>query len=210
MDLEELKKIAACSAKKLKESKEYFSEIDAKTGDGDHGITIGKIADKIIELSTEKTDNKKIRVFFSNLFDSIMSINGGSSSMLWGMMADGITGVLTSEEIITPRVLKAMFEGALEGLQSVSDARLGDKTMMDALIPAVNVAREAPDDELEILRLAADAAVEGARDTADMVAKFGRAKNLHEKSIGYVDAGAVSLATMIKAFYDCYSAVRGV
>jgi hypothetical protein len=66
--------------------------------------------------------------------------------MLWGMMANGISCVLTTEEVISPRILKAMFDGALEGLQSVSDAKLGDKTMIDALVPSVNAVLEGPDD----------------------------------------------------------------
>jgi phosphoenolpyruvate---glycerone phosphotransferase subunit DhaL len=208
VELDDFKKIAICSANILIENKEYFSQIDGKTGDGDHGITIGKIANTIIKISTDKSIPQKMRDYFSDICHAIMSINGGTSSMLWGMMVQGMVDVLADDEVISPKTLKAMFYGALEGIQSVSEAKPGDKTMIDALMPAVEAAQEAPDDELEILRLAAGAAVEGARKTMDMVAKYGRAKNLHEKSIGFLDAGAVSLSVMIKAIYDCYSKVK--
>ena len=203
MTLKELKKVLAGAAAVLKESEEKLSAIDAETGDGDHGVTIGKIAAEIQKKSIEETDeNETIKDFFSDLYDRIMGINGGSAGPLWGMMIDGVSESLSDEKEANPSVIKAMFKGALEGLESVSDAQIGDKTMMDALGSAAQAAQSAPDDSLAILKAAAEGGRKGAEDTRNMIAKYGRAKNLHERSLGHLDAGAVSVAIMIEAIYD--------
>ena len=90
--------------------------------------------------------------------------------------------------------LKAMLEGCLAAMEDITTARIGDKTMMDALIPATEAALACPGSEEEILRAAAQAAAEGAEASRNFVSKFGRARSYGEATIGTPDAGAVSMS----------------
>jgi dihydroxyacetone kinase-like protein len=200
MRVDIVKDVFRGAANRLRSESDYLSEIDSQTGDGDHGVTIAKISEAIVKAADEH-EGAGIPEFFSLVYDEIMIINGGSAGPLWGMMANGIEETLSADELSREdeALLKLMFEGAVSGLRAVSDAAPGDKTMMDALIPAYEAACAASGGCAEILKSAAAAAREGAERTKDMVAKYGRAKNLREKSMGYLDAGAVSVSIMVEA-----------
>ena len=97
--------------------------------------------------------------------------------------------------------VKAMFAGGLEGVRKQTKAKQGDKTMMDALIPAVEAIQACDSADVKaILTAGAEAAVKGAEATKDMKANFGRARNYGERSIGYADSGASSWSCMFDAF----------
>jgi len=188
-----LRRAFARGAQTLIENENYFSELDAKTGDGDHGVTIAKIGKAILPL-TESTEDIAPAEFFFRIFDEIMRINGGSIGPLWALMADGAANAVTEEEVTVERLLK----GALAGLREVSQAKAGEKTLIDPLLCAIE-AVEKESDEKKHAALAAQAAMEAAENTRNMQAKFGRAKNLPDKGLGFLDPGAVSLAYFISA-----------
>ena len=96
-------------------------------------------------------------------------------------------------ESLTAEELKAMFRTGLESLSALSKAKVGDKTMMDTLIPATEALCAARGTESELLRAAALAAEEGAEATRNFVSKFGRARSYGEQTLGTPDAGAVSM-----------------
>ena len=97
--------------------------------------------------------------------------------------------------------LKAIFAKALEELEDMSGAKVGDKTMMDALIPAVEAIQACSSDDIkEILEAGAKAALAGAASTVEMKANFGRARNYGERSVGYADSGATSWSCMFESF----------
>ena len=99
--------------------------------------------------------------------------------------------------------VKAMFEGGLANVKKQTKAQRGDKTMMDALIPAVEAIQASVSTDIkEVLEEGAVAALAGAAATVDMKANFGRARNYGERSIGYADSGASSWSCMLKAFAD--------
>ena len=103
------------------------------------------------------------------------------------------------------------YEAGLEMMGTLTSAKVGDKTMMDAMIPAIEamsatVAQNASATLHDVFVAAADAALEGAEKTKEYVAKFGRARNLGERSRGSQDAGATSLALIFKAFADTIAA----
>lgn len=170
-----------------------LSEIDSRFGDGDHGVTIGKIA-QLIKERTANLNNESIQDFLSSLGDAVLGVNGGSAGPLYGTMIGGFAANLQDETEIDAKTLKLMFTGALDELSELTTAKAGDKTMMDALIPAVNAAQGAPEDIPAILQAAAAAARKGAEDSAGFIAKFGRARSYKEQTIGTPDAGAVSTA----------------
>lgn len=168
-----------------------LSEIDSKFGDGDHGITIKKIGN-LIEEKVTNWKNESFGQFFEELGMAIMAVNGGSAGPLYGTLIGGLGVDLADEETITAEMLKAMMASCLREMEDITMAKAGDKTMMDALLPAVKAAQEAEDSIPAILKAAAEAAKNGAKESEKFVSKFGRAKSYKEQTIGTPDAGAVS------------------
>ena len=126
---------------------------------------------------------------------AVMTLNGGSAVPLWNTWLDGMQEAAPEGDEIDVAGLQAVFAQALEELSDMSGAKVGDKTMMDALIPASRaVAAYGGDDENELFAAAAKAAMEGAEATRGFVSKFGRAKSYGEKTLGTPDAGAMSMA----------------
>ena len=126
---------------------------------------------------------------------AVMSLNGGSAVPLWNTWLDGMQeGAPEGEEMDTAGI-QAMFAKALEELDDMSGAKVGDKTMMDALIPASQaIAAYSGSDEAGLFDAAAQAALQGAEASKQFVSKFGRAKSYGEQTIGTPDAGAASMA----------------
>ena len=124
----------------------------------------------------------------------VMMINGGSAVPLWNTWLDGLAEAAPEGEELDAEGLKHMLGHALEELSALSKAKVGDKTMMDALIPATEAALACPGSEEEVLRAAAQAAAEGAEASRNFVSKFGRARSYGEATIGTPDAGAVSMS----------------
>ena len=124
-----------------------------------------------------------------------ITLNGGSAVPLWNTWLDGLQEEAPEGEEIDVAGLKAIFAKALEELEDMSGAKVGDKTMMDALIPASEaVAAYTGDSADELFDAAAQAAAQGAEATKQYVSKFGRAKSYGTKTIGTPDAGAVSMS----------------
>lgn len=191
LDKQKVGEMFLSASKMLAENSSYLSEIDSRFGDGDHGVTIGKIA-AVLQQEVEAWQEESIHDFIENLGMSIMGVNGGSAGPLYGTMVGGLASPLGEESEIDGALLKKMLEGSLSDMQDITTAKVGDKTMMDALIPAVEAAQKAPDDVKAVLEAAAKAAAEGAKASEGFVSKFGRAKSYKEETIGTPDAGAVS------------------
>lgn len=188
------------------ENKDYLSQIDSRFGDGDHGITIGKIAG-LMEKSIESWDDDDMETFIEALGDNTMEIGGGSAGPLYGTMIGGLSGPLEGSKPIDPKILKEMFTECLSAMEDITTAGVGDKTMMDALIPAVEAANQADDDIDAILEAAREAAVKGARDSEQYVSKYGRARSYKEQTIGTPDAGAVSTSLFFIGLCDGFKSI---
>jgi len=172
----------------------YLSEIDTRFGDGDHGITIKKIAELIKHECTEWGD-ASFGIFFEKLSRRIMGISGGAAGPLWGTLFGGFGLSLGDKHELTSSDIVKMFSDGLFELQDITAAKAGDKTMMDVLIPVVETVKQMENDSAEeIFKAVAEAAEKGCKATEGYAAKFGRAKNYKEQTIGTPDAGAVSLA----------------
>lgn len=183
------------------ENKDYLSQIDSRFGDGDHGITIGKIA-SLMEKSIEGWEDDDMETFIEDLGDNTMEIGGGSAGPLYGTMIGGLSGPLEGNKPIDAKILKEMFTECLSAMEDITTAGIGDKTMMDALIPAVNAAQKAQDDIMAILEAAKEAAVRGAKESEQYVSKYGRARSYKEQTIGTPDAGAVSTSLFFAGLCD--------
>ena len=170
-----------------------LTEIDSRFGDADHGLTMSKIAKAIAE-AVEQSEGG-IQAMLDDAAMAVMTLNGGSAVPLWNTWLDGMQEEAPEGEEIDVPGLQAVFAKALEELDDMSGAKVGDKTMMDALIPANQaIAAYTGSDENELFLAAAKAAAEGAEASKQFVSKFGRAKSYGEKTIGTPDAGAMSMS----------------
>lgn len=184
----------------VKAREKEFSNLDAITGDGDHGEAIVTAMTAIVDTAAAEVGDFK--TLLSNIgFDVMLQVSGSTSTLLGALflgMSDAASGDALSAEDV-----KAVFAAGLRNVQKQTPACQGDKTMMDALIPAVEAINAAQaDDIVEIMRLGAEAAQAGAASTVNMKANFGRARNYGERSIGYADCGAASWSCMFNAFYE--------
>lgn len=183
----------------IREKADYYSQLDAVTGDGDHGTAIVAALNAAIAASKGASDFKTM---FNDMGFGVMLNTSGSTSTLMGGffmgMADGSEGT----ELDASRV-KILFQSGLEGVAKNTKAKVGDKTMMDALIPAVDaIVACNTEDVKELFVAGASAALAGAEATIQMKASFGRARNYGERSIGTADAGASSWACIIQSFSE--------
>lgn len=170
-----------------------LTEIDAKFGDADHGFTMAKVCNAI-SAAIDASDGG-IQAMLDDAAMAVMSINGGSAVPLWNTWLDGMQEDAPEGDEIDVEGIKAIFAKAFEELDEMSGAKVGDKTMMDALIPASEaIAAYAGNDEAKLFTAAAKAAAEGAENSKNFPSKFGRAKSYGTKTIGTPDAGAVSMA----------------
>ena len=191
--------INACAA--VTAAEQELSDIDARFGDADHGLTMSKIAGAISGALEEPADG--IQEMLDGAAMAVMEINGGSAVPLWNTWLDGMQENAPAGGEIDAAGLKAMFAGAYEALADISGAKVGDKTMMDALIPATEaIAAYDGADEAGLLAAAAAAAAAGAENSRNFVSKFGRAKSYGEQTIGTPDAGAVSMAYFFRGLAE--------
>lgn len=181
----------ACAAVAAAEAE--LTEIDSKFGDADHGLTMAKIAGAI-SAAVDGAEGG-IQSMLDDAATAVMALNGGSAVPLWNTWLDGMQEEAPEGDEIDVAGIKAIFARAFTELDDMSGAKVGDKTMMDALIPASQAIAAYPgSDENELFTAAAQAAVQGAEATRQFVSKFGRAKSYGTQTIGTPDAGAVSMA----------------
>ncbi len=190
--------IAACDA--IVESKPYLTEVDSKIGDGDHGIGMAGGMEKAKAALTAKGHFDDVNSIFKATGMAMLNSMGGASGVIFGMMfLGGIKKMDPLQELDCENFAKIM-RGSLEAIKLRGQAKVGDKTMVDALEPAV-IAMEsaAGDDMVSFLDAAAKAAAQGVENTKNCIAKFGRAKSLMQRAIGFQDAGATSVSIIFKA-----------
>lgn len=174
-------------------AEQELTEIDSKFGDADHGLTMTKIAGAISGAVAESDGG--IQSMLDDAAMAVMVLNGGSAVPLWNTWLDGMQENAPDGDEIDTAGLQAIFVRALEALNEMSGAQVGDKTMMDALIPASEaIAAYTGNDEQELFAAAAEAATRGAEASKQFVSKFGRAKSYGTQTIGTPDAGATSMA----------------
>lgn len=196
---EELKRriLNGCSAVKGAEAR--LTEIDSHFGDADHGLTMTKIAGAITE-ALQGCDGS-ISDVMTAVADAVGELNGGSAVPLWNSWLAGMAEAAPDAEEIDASQLKEMFAAGLEEFDFMSGAAVGDKTIMDALAPATEAIGEAQTEE-DVFTRAAQAAAQGAENTKNFTAKFGRAKSYGEKTLGTEDAGALSMAFFFKGMAE--------
>ena len=189
----------ACAA--VIAAEDELTEIDSKFGDADHGLTMAKIAGAI-SAAVDASDGG-IQSMLDDAAMAVMSLNGGSAVPLWNTWLDGMQEDAPEGDEIGIEGIKAIFARAFEEIDDMSGAKVGDKTMMDALIPASQAIAAYEGDSADgLFASAAQAAAQGAEDSKNFVSKFGRAKSYGTKTIGTPDAGAVSMACFFRGLAE--------
>lgn len=184
------------------ENEQEFCELDAHAGDGDFGMSIGKgfrqLKKEWKEVLSKSEDN--IGSFLHESSMIIMENCGGASGPIWGSAFYSAGKATEGKKELRTREFGEMLQGSVEGIQLTGErsfgrgAEIGDKTLIDALIPCTQVwLEESEKDIIEIFHEAAKAAVKGAKETEDIVARMGRAGTVGERSLGHPDAGAYAL-----------------
>jgi dihydroxyacetone kinase-like protein len=188
-------------AASVRAERDYLVQLDAAIGDGDHGINLNRGFDAVtLALSTEPDGTPGKLLILSG--KTLISTVGGASGPLWGSALRKAGRALGDGETFDLAQLVDAMAAALASVQDLGAAVPGDKTMVDALEPAVTAMREGlarGASSGEMLRSAAEAAEAGMRATIPMQARKGRASYLGERSIGHQDPGATSTAMIIRA-----------
>jgi dihydroxyacetone kinase-like protein len=188
----------------LEQNKDYLTELDAAIGDADHGINMNRGFQKVISQLPSVAD-KDIGSILKTVSMTLISSVGGASGPLYGTLFLRASTVLTGKQELTDEDMVALLRAAVDGVVQRGKANLGDKTMLDALCPAVdafNVAIATGASTPEALQQAVSAAEEGMKNTIPLVAKKGRASYLGERSSGHLDPGATSSYLILKALLE--------
>ena len=179
----------------IRDNVETLKKLDAATGDGDHGVTMVRIVDKA-EAAIETKGFGDFAALFKAMGMGAMSAGGGSAGPLMGQFFMGLAnGIPADTNVMDTAAVAKLMEAGYLGMFKFSKAEVGARTMMDALKPGVDAllaAAEAGKDLETALAEARDAAIAGAKATEQMLAKFGRARNLGDRVLGSADPGATS------------------
>ncbi|HZC07980.1 MAG TPA: dihydroxyacetone kinase subunit DhaL [Ktedonobacterales bacterium] len=190
------------SASKLREQRNYLTELDAAIGDADHGANMDRGFTAVMAKLEAEGAPADVGAILKTVGATLVSTVGGASGPLYGtaFLRAGMT--LASKTALEPGDIEDGLQAALEGIKARGKAHAGEKTMIDALEPAVqaySAALAAGQGAAAALTAAANAAEEGMRATIPMLATKGRASYLGERSIGHQDPGATSCALLLRA-----------
>jgi len=196
-DIETAVKTIASTALK---NEQYFCHLDSYAGDADFGVSLAS-GFKVVERDWKELDRSSIGAFLLKISMIISGNVGGCSGPIWGT-AFMRAGVLSKDRTsITLEDLDKMLTASIEGIQKRGGAQLGDKTLLDALIPIRDTVREhaaKPDaNPRQVLEAATRVATDAIERTKDWVAKRGRQQFTGDRSKGTPDPGIVAVATMM-------------
>jgi phosphoenolpyruvate---glycerone phosphotransferase subunit DhaL len=186
----------------------YFGDLDAVVGDGDFGYSMAR-GFEIVLSGWDEFDRTDISTFLKKVAVTITSRIGGTSGPIWGTGFLRAATTAAGENALDADRIVAMLRAAVDGIKARGGAELGDKTLLDALIPATDAIEErvkAGSPAAETLRAAAISARSAAEATRPMLAKKGRAAYTGERSVGSLDAGAVAVAVLLEALSEQYPA----
>ena len=198
-------KIILAICDNVEKEKDYLSELDRATGDGDHGVTMSigwsAVKDKISTLDDNLTFDK----ICMQIASSFLSAVGASAGPLYATALMRGGAKLKDLTVINSSQLSEFFDAAANGIQDRGKANLGDKTMLDVWLPTAKKIQDissSTDDIIKILEKGSLTANETMLSTKDMLSKKGRSSKLGERSRGHIDPGAASSALIFKTFYE--------
>jgi len=204
--VEQLVKLIVSISETITAKKEVLNRLDAVLGDGDHGT--GLSAGFVVAVrEVQALSCPAPADVFKATAMALLNTMGGSSGALYGTFFLKAAHVVADRDVLSGRDWVSLLEAGLEGVIERGKAHVGDKTMVDALQPAVvafSKAVGAGQALHEAFCAAAQAADQGAQATAEMVARHGRSKFVGERALGHVDAGATSIAFIFLTASTCH------
>jgi dihydroxyacetone kinase-like protein len=193
------------ACRQIQENHELLGRLDSVGGDGDHGPTMLRVM-TTLEKAIAASAARDIKKLLKDGGWAVMGVDGGATGPLLGSLFMGMSDAVAPEAAeLVAAALAALFAAGLAKVRKQTKAQPGDKTMIDALVPGVEAIQAAAASGAAIpalLEAGAAAAARGAEATTAMMAKFGRARNIKEKSIGSPDAGATSTSLIFKGFME--------
>jgi phosphoenolpyruvate---glycerone phosphotransferase subunit DhaL len=190
-------------AGEMSDHRQELVRLDTAIGDGDHGTNM----DRGMKASLERLDAAEQpdpAAVLKTVAMALVSKVGGAAGPLYGTLFLQMSGALAGREQLEVADWAAAWRKGLEGVQARGKAELGDKTMVDAMTPAVEALEQATDLD-EGLRAAAEAAEEGMKATVPLVARKGRASYLGERSAGHQDPGATSVTYLFQSAVEAFA-----
>ena len=184
----------------IERDRDYLCQLDAALGDGDHGVSMAK-SFHAVKVTLPGLAGQDVSAILHSVGMTLISEVGGAMGPLFGTAFMRASKVAAAKSDIAPSDVVEMFAAAEAGVIQRGKAQPGDKTMLDAIHPAVEAARQAEAagaDTAGVLAAAADAAQAGADETKAMVAKVGRASRLGERTLGHQDPGATSVSIILR------------
>ncbi|MGA8463282.1 MAG: dihydroxyacetone kinase subunit DhaL [Trebonia sp.] len=203
-DLADVEAVVRTIATVAVDNEKYFGDLDAVVGDGDFGYSMARGFELVLQ-GWDGFDRTDIGTFLKKVAVVITSRIGGTSGPIWGTAFLRAGAAAGAAERLSPDQVVAMLRAAIGGIMARGKSDVGDKTLLDALVPAVDAVEVAVLEggtAASALRAAASTARERAEATRSMIAKRGRAAYTGERSIGTLDAGAVAVAVMLEALAD--------
>lgn len=201
---EKVKEVILAIAEVIAEKKLYLTQLDAAIGDGDHGLNMNKgfqAAKEKLETAALETPADILKAVGMALISKV----GGAAGPLYGTAFLNASKIVAGKTELDLNDFKDMLEAALEGVKSRGKAVVGEKTMVDAIEPALEALKKAVAEGAstrEAMDLAVKAAEEGVAYTKTIIAKKGRASYLGERSIGHEDPGAMSSYVILKTIAE--------
>lgn len=205
-DRKKVIEILLAMGKVMEENREFLTDLDNVIGDGDHGINMARGFAEV-EKQAQTLAEKDIGTILKTVGMTLVSKVGGSSGPLYGtaFMKAGMT-IGAKDEIDISDFLSGLDAG-IEGIKARGRSTTGEKTMLDAMVPALDAMKDAQaagEDMAKVLDAGVQAAQKGVEDTKPMVATKGRASYLGERSIGHQDPGATSFTLLLTEIAKAY------
>ena len=198
--LQQVELVVRTIAQTAVDNEKYFGDLDAVVGDGDFGYSLASGFEKVLE-GWDDIDRTDVGAFLKKIGMIVTSRIGGTSGPIWGtaFMKAGISAGPANE--LSGEQVVAMLRAATDGIKARGQSDVGDKTLLDALVPMTDaIERELASgaDHAAVLATAATTARTAAEATSELVARRGRASYTGERSRGSVDAGAMGVAVIVE------------
>lgn len=201
-----LESVVRLIAQTCVDNEQYFSDLDAVAGDGDFGYSLARGFENVL-AEFDGYDRSDPGTFLQQVAMTMSSRIGGTSGPIWGTAFLRAAGVAKGKEDLRTEDAVAMLRAAVEGIKKRGGADLGDKTLLDAIVPmtdAIEADGAAGRDGATIARHAAEVARSAADATSALEARRGRASYTGERSIGSPDPGAVAVAVLAEHVADTW------
>ncbi len=191
---------------KINEEATFLTELDAAIGDNDHGVNLAR-GFKKVEEKLKTLEDKDIGTILKQSGMALVSAVGGSAGPLYGQAFINAGGAMAGKNELDLDDYMDIIEEAVKGIQLRGKAVKGEKTMLDALIPAMEAMQSAKDSGAgtrAVMDAGVKAAWEGVEYTKGIIATKGRASYLGERSIGHQDPGATSVTMVLETIASQY------